>query len=62
MTLDEAIKLSEEVAEIKEKEAKDFMSGSLNHIKWLECANEQRQLVEWLKELKRYRESDEASK
>ena len=62
MTLDEAIKHCEEVAEIKEKE------GSLNQesfmpldeflgyrVECLKCAAEYRQLAEWLKELERYR-------
>lgn len=54
MTLDEAIKHAEEVAEENEKNAK-----SINNIykkSCLECAKEHRQLAEWLKELKDYRE------
>lgn len=60
MTLEEAIKHCEEVAEKNEKE------GSLNQesfmplddfmkyrVECLECANEHRQLAEWLKRLKR---------
>lgn len=62
MTLEEAIKHCEEVAETKEKE------GSLNqesfmplneflryHVECLNCASEHRQLAEWLRELQRYR-------
>lgn len=54
MTIDEAIKHAEEVAEENEKNAK-----SINNIykkSCLECANEHRQLAEWLKELKIHRE------
>lgn len=50
MTLDEAIKHCEEVAEENEKNAK-----SINNIykkSCLECASEHRQLAEWLRELK----------
>ena len=46
MTLDEAIKHCEEVAE--EQEEKEC----------LECAAEHRQLAEWLKELKAYRKAE----
>lgn len=62
MTLEEAIKHCEEVAETKEKE------GSLNQesfmplneflryrVERLNCASEHRQLAEWLRELQRYR-------
>lgn len=64
MTLDEAIKHCEKVAETKEKE------GSLNQesfmplnefmryrVECLECAKEHRQLAEWLKELKDYKDA-----
>jgi len=53
MTIDEAIKHCEEVAEENEKNAK-----SINNIykkSCLECASEHRQLAEWLKELKALR-------
>lgn len=66
MELDEAIKHAEEVTEEKEKLArtyesfKDFgnpkSSITSGHKKCLNCAEEHRQLAEWLKELKRYRE------
>lgn len=62
MTLDEAIKHAEEVAEYNDKKAYDFKqlkdygnprstitSGADNCI---ECADEHRQLAEWLKQLK----------
>lgn len=54
MTIDEAIKYCEEVAEENEKNAK-----SINNIykkSCLECAKKYRQLAEWLRELKAYRE------
>ena len=68
MTLDEAIKHCEEVAEEQDKLCKryDDASGySRSHnesirvadAKWCErCAKEHRQLAEWLKELKQLRE------
>ena len=65
MTLDEAIKRAEEVAEEKEKLAnayesfKDYgnpkSSITSGHEKCLRCAKEHRQLAEWLKELKQLR-------
>lgn len=51
MTLDEAIKHYEEVAERLENSCKrDWMSEDDER-----CASEHRQLAEWLKELKSYR-------
>ena len=65
MTLDEAIKHAEEVAEEKESEAQDLEYSKLD---WkheanqcAECAKEHRQLAAWLKELKRYRETNTVS-
>ena len=62
MTLDEAIKHCEEVAEIKEKEGsldqESFMplDEFLGYrVECLKCAKEHRQLAEWLRELKKYR-------
>ena len=55
MTLDEAIKHAEEVAE---KARNDADSGYYDEDKCLECAREHEQLVEWLTELKSYRECD----
>ncbi len=61
MTLDEAIKHAEEVAKVKEREAKI----NRNHGGWAydneatkcsACAKEHRQLAEWLKDYKRLRE------
>ena len=56
MTLDEAIKHAEEVAEEQEKLCKVNDSFNFSQPKWRECAEEHRQLAEWLKELKTYRE------
>lgn len=55
MTLDEAIKHCEEVAEEQEKLCKVNDSFNFSQPKWEECANEHRQLAEWLKELKESR-------
>ena len=57
MTLDEAIKHCEEVAEEKEQEAKE--AHVLSGMDCMECAEEHRQLAEWLRELKAYREARE---
>lgn len=59
LTLEEAIKHCEEVAERQETNANSFENGddfdkSLVE-NCLECAEEYRQLSEWLKELKTYR-------
>lgn len=70
MNLDEAIKHCEEVAEKNEEECKNWAYGASQinddenrkkqyqkHAEmWQKCAKEHRQLVEWLKELKLYRE------
>lgn len=68
MTLDEAIKHAEEVAEDKETRAKECIVKANSNNEWLfdyevrklkeesvscaECAAQHRQLAEWLKELK----------
>lgn len=73
MTLDEAIKHAEEVAEDKETRAKECIVKANSNNEWLfdyevrklneesvscaECAAEHRQLAEWLKELKQHREA-----
>ena len=57
MTLDEAIRHCEEVAEEKEQEAKE--AHVLSGMDCMECAEEHRQLAEWLRELKAYREARE---
>ena len=60
MTLDEAIKHCEEVAEKQEKIAIytpiEMLNGDDDIEKCQECANEHRQLAEWLKELKDLKE------
>lgn len=58
LTLDEAIKHAEEVAEEKEKDARFYtFSRPDNYRKESseKCAAKHRQLAEWLKELKRLR-------
>jgi len=58
MTLDEAIKHAEEVAEEKEAQAWEAQLqeeyGTIKSCK--ECAEEHRQLAEWLRELKQLKE------
>lgn len=58
MDLESAIKHCEEVAESKEKQIKngDWEKDSLTERNCIKCAEEHRQLAEWLKELKLYRE------
>ena len=64
MTLDEAIKYAEEKAIEQEEYAKAVESrwGSdvKGYSKHAKCAIEKKQLAEWLKELKAYREQDKA--
>jgi len=55
MTLDGAIKHAEEVAEEQEKLCKVNDSFNFSQPKWKKCANEHRQLAEWLRELKESR-------
>ena len=62
MTLDEAIKHCEEVAEENEKECKLWEGGVTEAFKQKEeklrkCASEHRQLAEWLRELKAYKDA-----
>jgi hypothetical protein len=56
MTLDEAIKHCEEVAEEKENEGKLLCQSESASIGCLDCADEHRHLAEWLEELKQLRE------
>ena len=70
MTLEEVIKYTEEVAEEKEKEAKEWHENQVRKCELFpfaemdytheneckECAEELRQLTEWLKELKKLKE------
>lgn len=76
MTIDEAIKHCEEVAEEQEQKAKDKRRLEDNMVELYhscggqgsadyreaeacaECASEHRQLAEWLRELKAYRDKD----
>lgn len=58
MTLDEAIKHAEEVAELNEECARIYNEQGeiIASCSCKECENEHRQLAEWLKELKLYKE------
>lgn len=68
MTLDEAIKHCEEVAEKNENKAQEWHKQTKNRVvnfcekaiqaenDCIECADEHKQLAEWLKELKQLRE------
>ena len=60
MTLDEAIKHCEEVAEQKKESIAEYEQNPIHYEKEIryckECASEHRQLAEWLRELKWYRE------
>ena len=56
MTLDEAIKHCEEVMMENLEKTKDRNASDPIAINCFECADEHRQLAEWLKELKAYRE------
>ena len=60
MTLDEAIKHAEEVADTKRLESEDAeIQGCEKYAKKCDiCAAEHRQLAEWLKELKAYKEQE----
>ncbi len=56
MTLDEAIKHAEEVMAENLEKTKGRNASDPIAINCFECADEHRQLAEWLKELKAYRE------
>ena len=58
MTLEEAIKHAEEVAETNERMVRNgvWERGSFTEKKCISCAAEHRQLADWLKELKSLRE------
>ena len=58
MTIDEAIKHAEEVAEEKEKEGKLLCQSESASMGCLTCAEEHRQLAEWLKDYKRLKEQE----
>ena len=62
MTIDEAIKHCEEIAEAEERSAKlhqrpdrGVKGSGKRYLSCIECANDHRQLAEWLRELKAYR-------
>lgn len=54
-SLDESIKHYEEIAEEKEKFCKVNDDFNFSQPEWRKCAEEHRQLAEWLKELRFYR-------
>lgn len=56
MTLDEAIKHAEEVAEVQEENCKHAGHDHYTKLEASACATEHRQLAEWLKELKDLKE------
>ncbi len=58
MTLDEAIKHCQEVAEEQEKLCKINDSFNFSQPKWKECAKEHNQLADWLKDYKRLKEQE----
>ena len=57
MEIDEEIKYCEKVAEDQEWMAQAYDDDSMGEKLCYECAKERRQLAEWLRELKAYRES-----
>jgi len=60
LSLDEAIEHCKEKAEELEKKARKKNDGTMStRIKCKECANEHRQLAEWLRELELHREIHE---
>lgn len=56
LTLEEAIKHCEEIAETQEWMSGTYDDDSMGAKLCKECASEHRQLAEWLRELKAYRE------
>ena len=62
MSIDEAIKHCEEVAENQEWMAENYNDDSMGAKLCKECATEHRQLAEWLRELKAYREAEKEIK
>lgn len=56
MTLDEAIIHAEETAEEIDNACEHYKIAGVNVGNGRRCAEEHRQLAEWLKELKRYKE------
>ena len=62
MLLDEAIKHCKEVAEEKEKEGKLLCDSEAGSNGCLKCAEEHRQLAEWLKDYKQLLEQEPIDK
>ena len=60
LDLESAIKHCEEVAEEQEKLCKVNDSFNFSQPKWKKRAEEHRQLAEWLKELKDFKEKDKS--
>lgn len=60
MTLDEAIKHCEEMAEKNEEmcRVKELMGLGLQNTEMMKCARTHKQLAEWLKELKQFKEQE----
>lgn len=58
MTIDEEIKYAEELVELNEEQAQIYkeQGDTMGSLSYTECANEHRQIAEWLKELKAYRD------
>ena len=57
MTLDEMIKHCEKVADDQKWLASSYDEGSMGKKLCTECASEHRQLAEWLRELKAYKDA-----
>jgi len=64
MTLDEAIKHCEEVAEKNEEMCRieELMGLGLQNAEMMKCAREHKQLAEWLKDYKRLKEKESKRK
>lgn len=63
MNLEETIQYYEERAEAEERRAKlhlrpnrDVKGSGKRYLSWLKCAKEHRQIAEWLRELKYYKD------
>ena len=58
MTIDEAIKHAEEVAKANESWHEEYIDTAFEQhaLNCKKCAEDHRQLAEWLKELQKYRE------
>ena len=60
-TLDQAIKCEQEIARRSEKKAKEQFQipSSVGYITCMKCAEDHRQIAEWLSELKKWRKRAE---